>query len=115
MNMIRQIVEWYRGSNKPAEGFSAEGARLSGAKPFRCSRAFPGIVEEVKKQTKKEKDIYFHELSRAYNKSLRDGEYELAVILLMRMRMVFMAEAAINDARTVADTAKMIIEKTMMR
>ena len=59
------------------------------------------------------RDELYVEFSKEYNQSLRDGEYEIAVICLMLERMVRKQENAWYDARALAEVAGWIIANCM--
>lgn len=62
----------------------------------------------------KENDEVYRNLSIEYNNSLKNGKWEDSVSLLMKMHGILVKEGAYNDANTLCEIAKMIIENKLM-
>lgn len=78
--------------------------------------AFRGILRTIhnKSTDRHSRNRIYQELSISYNRSLREGEFEMSVVYLMLMRRILIQEEAMQDAWTISNVARNIIDKKMI-
>lgn len=76
-------------------------------------RTFPAILQDINSLVHDEhnRNPVYQEISKEYNRSLRDGRYEVSVICLMIMRLILLEEKRPNDAGTMVEIAVNILHE----
>ena len=101
----------------PVSGFSDEPLHSTTERHGTDYRAISAEIEAFQNNSidRQYRNGAFQHFSAAYNGALMSGDYELAVVWLMLMRLIRKAESAYGDADAIAETAGRIIKQAMLR